>query len=471
MRGALLGLVAGAVLLVSPIVARAGAIKNVILMISDGQGFNTVRATEYYTGSKAVYEGADFARYAMQTSSADNSGGYNPASMASNFNYARSGATDSASASTAMYTGVKNNDGRINWSIDGKLLTTFFETAAKSGKSIGAVSSVMFSHATPAGVYGHNKSRTNHSEMVKEAIYGSNPTVHNGFYDARNYYGNLKVVMGTGHPDYDAGGASQAPNYDYVGGGTGWNDLGTGVNGWTRIESKEDFEKVADGTLNPDKLFGVARNSSTLQQGRSGDGKAPPFAVPLLTNQPTLETMTKAALNVLGNNSKGFAVMIEGGAVDWANHSNQKGRMIEEQIDFNNAVRAVVTYLDANRNGNNWSNTLLIVTADHECGHLFGDGTGSFFDVNGNGKFDDGVDYGHVVDKGVGNPPGTRYYGGDHTNALVPLFVRGAGSELFAREVIGTDPNLRALYNLDASWTGQYVDNTAVYRVMRTSVP
>lgn len=40
--------------------------------------------------------------------------------------------------------------------------------------------------------------------------------------------------------------------------------------------------------------------------------------------------------------------------------------MIEEHNDFNNAVQAVIDYLDANTNGNNWEDALLIVTADHD---------------------------------------------------------------------------------------------------------
>ena len=61
--------------------------------------------------------------------------------------------------------------------------------------------------------------------------------------------------------------------------------------------------------------------------------------------------------------------MIEGGAVDWANHANEPDRMIEEQIDFVKAVEAVVAWVDKH---SNWNDTLLILTADHECGLLWG---------------------------------------------------------------------------------------------------
>jgi alkaline phosphatase len=457
--------------------------KNVILMISDGQGFNHMRVTNYFTGITPEYEQFGH-KFAMQTNSADNPVGYyDPASMASDFGYANIGATDSASAATAMYTGVKIYDGEINMTTEdpSQPIMTFFEMAAQAGKSIGAVSSVQLSHATPGAVYGHNSSRNHYAAIGYEGVYGSNPldsksnnsgdgvdahiAGNNVLYDSLNYFDNLKVLMGAGSGDYDDNGVYNTSKTDkYLGGVDAWADITDGVapNGWTFVESKEDFEKVANGTLNPAKLLGVAKVNGTLQQSR-GAGAS------MNTNVPTLETMTKAALNVLDDNPEGFACMIEGGAVDWAGHANQLDRVIEEQTDFNNAVQAVVDYLDNNTNGNNWGNTLLIVTADHETGHLWGDGTGSFFDVNGNGIFDEGTDYAHVTDNGMNTFPGAKFHSGDHTNALVPLFAKGAGSEAFNFCVEGRDRNLKAMYDLDDSWNGKYIDNTCVYKVMTSA--
>ena len=47
------------------------------------------------------------------------------------------------------------------------------------------------------------------------------------------------------------------------------------------------------------------------------------------------------ALNHLDDDPDGFFLHIEGGAVDWAMHANQMGRMIEEMTDFKNSVDAV----------------------------------------------------------------------------------------------------------------------------------
>jgi alkaline phosphatase len=451
--------------------------KNVILMISDGQGFNTVKATEYYTGKKAVYENFGH-KFGMNTSSAGKRGGYvgapyNAEAMATNFIYAKSGATDSASAATAMFTGEKNYDNEVNYTTGGAPLTTYFEQAAWAGKSVGAVSSVNWTHATPVSVFAHNKARGNYGEMSKEAIYGSYPNSNNANYDAGNYNNMLKVVMGPGNPWYDNNAQLRlTPSYSLIGGQQHWDDLVAGVNGWNLIATRDQFEALAIGST-PDKVLGMPQAYDTLQFNRAGAGpandKSAPFDDPTNAGVPSLASMARAALNVLDENPNGFAVMIEGGAVDWSNHADLAGRMLEEQIDFNEAVQAVVDYLDTDTNGNNWGNTLLIVTADHECGHLFGDGRvpgSTFFDVNDNGKFDHEVDYAHVKDNGVGVLPETWYHSGSHTNALVPLYAKGARSEQFNKCVIGKDPSLNAIYNLDEPWNGKYIDNTCVYDVM-----
>ena len=476
----IVGLAAGAFLLTA--VQTAFAIgreaKNVILMISDGQGFNTVRATDYYTGEKGAYEYFGH-KYGMQTYSAGKRNSYvgvpyDPDAMASDFNYAKGGATDSASAATAMYTGVKVYDNEVNYTPANTSIETFFEKAAKAGKSIGSVSTVNWTHATPVTVFGHSISRSNYGAMAKEAIYGTYPNVNNANYDAHNYSNNLKVVMGAGNPFYNNDAQAQTAKYGNIGEEQHWNDLVAGVNDWTLVTTKEEFEALATGDT-PDKVFGMPRAYDTLQYNRTGLGapnsKDLPYSSSLNTDVPDLPTMTKAALNVLDNNKKGFAIMIEGGAIDWANHANLAGRMIEEQIDFNKAVQAVIDYLDNNTNGNNWSNTLLIVTADHECGYLWGDGRvagSSFFDVNGNGVFDHGVDYAHVKNNGVGNLPEVWYHSGSHSNSLVPFYAKGAYSDLFDKCVIGRDRNLKKIYGLDASWSGKYIDNTCVYEVMNS---
>ena len=349
--------------------------------------------------------------------------------------------------------------------------------------SIGAVSSVEATHATPAAVYGHNSSRNNYAAIGTEGVYGSNPlngsvansdsnpvAGNNGLYNSLNYNQNMTVLMGAGHGDYNSSGVYNTGASDnYVGGTAAWNDIkdGAAPNGWTFVDQKADFEAIANGTNVPTKLLGIAQVNTTLQNDRAGlaaDANNP-SGMAYIAGVPTLTTMTSAALNVLGQNSDGFAVMIEGGAIDWANHSNNIGRMIEEQLDFDNSVAAAVAWVEAN---SNWNDTLLIVTADHETGNLWGDGT--YTDINADGNYDPGIDtfngYQQVTATGTDVLTGVQYLSGDHTNALVPLYAKGAGSERFADHVIG-QANIADYYGATGfSANHDYIDNTSIYNVM-----
>ncbi len=408
------------------------AAKNIILMISDGQGFNTIKATDYYRGTQGIYESFTV-KGSMNTSSAGVLGGYvgtpyNPAKMWSDFSYQKSGATDSAAAATAMYTGVKIYNGQLNKTTNGENLTTFFEKVANQGKATGVVSTVNFDNATLAAAVANTTKRHVYGPIVKQMINSK-----------------LNVIMGAGHPLYNDSGQPVAADYSIVGNETNWKAVTRGTNGRKFIESKDEFTALARGTMNTDKVFGVAQVRYTLQDYRTG---APDSA--RNKNVPSLNTMTKAALNVLDNNANGFAVMIEGGSIDMANTANGLERAIDEEIDFNKAVQSVVEYLNAGTNGNNWSNTLLIVTADHETGALWGPKSGIF---------------NRVVDNGHGHLPGASYNSTNHTNALVPFYAEGADADLFLAYLTGVDPDMAKMYGINKAFN-KYIDNTDIFKVM-----
>jgi alkaline phosphatase len=436
--------------------------KNIILMVSDGAGYNAFDACSYYQyGQLGMQVYDEFPVRLACTHYMQNDDGtmqsYDPAQMWSDFNYVKGDNdykvfTDSAAAATALNSGLKTTKGRVNTDINSTWMTTLAELADVEGMSIGAISSVEFTHATPACVWAHNDSRNNYEDIGIEMIYSS----------------GLDVIMGAGHPLFGHNGEPVAPgtnSYKYVGGQATWDALvnGTTGQGWTLIETKADFEALANGTMSPpDRLAGVAQVYQTLQYNRDGSGMGN-----LITTVPTLETMTKASLNVLSLNPDGFYLMVEGGAVDWANHGNDLGRMIEEQIDFNRSVEAVVAWVEAN---SNWGETLLIVTSDHECGMLWG--AGSYIDTNGNDFYDDGVDVSvdwmPITNNGAGNLPDYQYGSGGHTNALVPLYAKGRGANYFRKLIDGRDFGAKSFWGVIG---GFYVDNTDVFETMNRVLP
>jgi alkaline phosphatase len=415
--------------------ANKSLAKNVIVMISDGWGYNQIAATDYYQygriGSQ-VYENFPF-KVGMSTYSIN--GSYSSESAWNDFNYVTGKPTDSAAAATAMSTGVKTYDAGIGVDINKMPLKHISEHFEEQGKSTGVVTSVEFSHATPAGFVAHNENRNNYSAIANEMILSS----------------KTDVIMGAGNPLYDDDGKLRtAASYSYVGGINTWNGLvngtlavsdsdGDGIpDPWKLIQSKEEFINLGNGST-PNRVIGVAQTHTTLQQNRSGDKNADAFKVPFNENVPDLSEMAKGALNVLDNNQNGFFLMIEGGAVDWAGHANQSGRLIEEQADFNKAVEAVNKWVEIN---SNWGETLLIVTGDHETGYLTGP--------------DSNPDWTSIVNNGAGNMPGMQWNSGNHTNSLVPLFAKGDAARLFKNYADMTD-----------SVKGDYIDNTVISKLIK----
>ncbi|MGD2097279.1 MAG: alkaline phosphatase [Desulfobacterales bacterium] len=416
--------------------AKQKQIKNIIVMISDGWGYNHIDAANFYEFGKTGVQDYEHFSCQMAMSTYMVPGEYDPDAAWEDFDYVKNGATDSAAAATAMSTGDKTYSGAIGVDLDQEPLLHVLESCEAAGMSTGVVTSVQFSHATPAAFVAHNEARGNYADIANEMIYDS----------------AVDVIMGCGNPCYSANGVYNncTNGFKYVGGEGTWADLtdndgalgadadGDGIpDQWTLIQKREIFQALMSGPT-PTRVIGIPEVYTTLQQSRGGDGYAAPYIVPQIESIPNLEEMTKAALNVLDDDPEGLFLMIEGGAVDWAGHANQSGRMIEEQIDFNNAVNAVMDWIKAN---SSWGETLLIVTGDHETGYLTGPGSDPTWEA--------------LVNNGAGNLPGMEWHSGSHTNQLIPFFAKGCGSHLFKKGPTSEDP-IR----------DTYIDNTVIAEVI-----
>ena len=78
-------------------------------------------------------------------------------------------------------------------------------------------------------------------------------------------------------------------------------------------------------------------------------------------DQPMLEEMTAKALDVLSRNKKGFTLMVEAASIDKQAHNMDTERWILDTIEFDRAIAVAKKFAEKN------SDTLVIVTADHEC--------------------------------------------------------------------------------------------------------
>lgn len=439
-----LGLLAiGFILFIPPSCRRAPRPLNIILMISDGCGYNCFDLASLYQYGRIgvqVYESFPV-RFAVSTHSASSTP-YDPQKAWASFDFVLSYPTDSAAAATAMATGFKTNDNTVCLSPDGTRLTSIVELAEGLGKKTGTVTSVTFCHATPASFLAHSDDRYKYGDIVRQIIRES----------------PADVVMGGGHPYYDMSGwPIEEPKFRYVGDQETWEALLRGELGadadsdgrpdpWTVIQTAEAFRSMIEGPA-PSRVFGIAPIYRTLQQEREGDAQADPFEIPFVQTVPTLIEMSLAALNVLDDDPDGFFLMIEGGAVDWACEENQTGRMIEEQVFFNQTVEAVVEWIETN---SRWEDTLLIVTSDHEAGYITGPGSGLELPDDDLSKT-----WKSLVNKGKGKVPEMEWHHDEHTNSLVPLYAKGYGSERFAALADETDPV-----------HGFYLDNTEIGLLM-----
>jgi len=347
--------------------AGAPAPRNVVLMVADGAGFSHFAAA-----------GSDYADWPVQlaVSTVPSGETYEPELAWSDSAWCARNATDSAAAITALTTGHKTTNGRLCVDPHGRRLVPLAVTMAEAGKATGVVTTVPFAHATPAGFAISHPNRDAYLEIARLMLFES----------------PLDVIMGAGHPWYDDSGQLQAAAAcAYVGGAALWDDLAAGRLPWSLVTTRDQFRALAKGPT-PPRVIGVPPAHETLQEQRGGDAQAGAFVVPRNEAMPTLAEMARAALNVVDDDPDGFCLLIEGGAVDWASHHRRYGRMVEEMADFNQAVAAVVAWLDAT---DRFDETLVVVTADHECGYLVG----------------------------------RTFLTGEHTNALVPLYARGPGSD------------------------------------------
>lgn len=418
--------------------------KNVIVLIGDGMGYNQVQSSNLYHHGKfnaqpyeqfpvSLFMSTYPAQFGTSGDMKEYNTGYSPYLAWSDFDYVLQWHTDSAPAATTMATGKKTYSKSIGMDVRQIPIENLTEFAKRLGKSAGVVSNVPLSHATPAGFATHNVARSNYEEIALSM-----------FLDSR-----LDVIMGAGHPEFDNDGkpVTTGQEYKYVGGRNTWQALkknatefpdpssagsnmvhdcnGDGIpDPWTLYTTKSDFEGLPSGAT-PIRVLGIPEVGGTLQQARSGRTDIA-YAEAFNQNVPSLATMAAGALNVLDNNPAGFFLMIEGGAIDWACHDNQPGRLIEEQDAFNQTIATVIQWVESH---GGWDSTLVIVTADHETGYL-----------TGPKERDNSPVTNPLVGKGRRHMPDMRFNSDGHSNQLVPFYAKGMGNGIFSLFADEHDP-------------------------------
>jgi alkaline phosphatase len=286
-------------------------IKNIIFLIGDGMGTSYTSAYRYMKDNPEtkVMEKTVFDPYlvgAQMTYPDDD----------------KQNVTDSASAATAMSSGVKTYNAAIAVDTNQKNVKTVLEQAKQIGKSTGLVATSEITHATPAAFGAHDISRKNMDAIA------------NDYYDELiNGKHKVDVLLGGGktnfiRKDRDLTKEFQKAGYSYV----------TDRTSLLANKNKQVLGLFADGGL--DKF--IDRTSAT----------------------PSLAEMTNSAIDRLKTNKKGFFLMVEGSQIDWAGHDNDIVGAMSEMDDFAAAFKAAIDF--AKKDGQ----TLVVATADHSTGGL-----------------------------------------------------------------------------------------------------
>jgi len=368
-------------------------VKNIILLIGDGMGFEQIEAYRDQRGwitpvgkkvynkkkvySKKVYmDEANDALGKMTTHSAD------------------AYITDSAAAATAMSTGYKTLNRILGMIPDNDEFLPdevphVLELAELKGLATGLLATSQICHATPAGFAAHVPHRNQFNKIASQYLDN---------FAAKGY--PIEVLLGGQEANFSSdpnpSGNGRVWYYEY-GGGKKVNDSSDPRNlisefqdkGYAIVRNAAELKNVQE-----DKFLGLFTGKGGFTPEHQRQAGNP---------EPHLFEMTLKALETLARDPDGFFVMIEGSQIDWACHANDVSYLMGEMEGFDLAVKAALDFQKNHRE------TLIIVTADHECGGL----------TYENGQYTWGSN--------------------DHTAALVPVLAEGPGASLFSGAMDNTD--------------------------------
>ena len=307
--------------------------------------------------------------------------GLDPAYLISKSELRRQAYTDSSASATSMTVGIKTYNDAVNVDERGKQVTPIARELQPQGYSIGVVTSVPISHATPACAYANNVSRDDYQDLTRDLV-GLPSIAH-----PDEPLSGVDVLIGAGWGAEIVADRGQGDNFvpgnryltaedqqlvDAEQGGKYQLALRTAGQKGADVLTAAARQAIAEKR----RLFGYFGVATTGHLPfRTADGgynpapgvgaKTEVYREADVVENPTLAEMSTAALDVLGENPRGFWLMIEAGDVDWANHDDNLDNSIGAVLSGDDAFRAVTGWIEA-RNG--WDQTALIVTADH--GHM-----------------------------------------------------------------------------------------------------
>ncbi|XP_034117988.2 membrane-bound alkaline phosphatase [Drosophila albomicans] len=325
---------------------KEGKAKNVIMFLGDGMGITTTSAARNLLGGEEmVLSFEQFAHTGLsKTYSVDKI------------------VPDSACTATAYLCGVKGQEGTIgvNGAVPRTDCTVMLDEATHvdsiakwamdAGKWAGLVTTTRVTHASPAGVYAHIAERDWENDAEVAADCGTASGIQDIAYQLANGQvgSKLKLIMGGGRKHWVDSSLET------------WGERTDGLNLIDEFKAADaqnvyvstEAELNALDLTTPARLLGLFQNDHLLYHMQTNE----------TTTQPTLEQMTRKAIEYMSQSTEGYFLFIEGGRIDQAHHDNLARMALDETIEFSKAIAAARELTSAD-------DTLLVVTADHS--HVF----------------------------------------------------------------------------------------------------
>lgn len=326
--------------------------KNVILFVADGMDPTTVTAARIYDGQSRGEEGEEnllsFERFPyLAMSKTYNTDLQTP---------------DSAGTMTAMATGYKTKGGII--SLDNTAersdcasslnahAPTIVELAERVGMATGVVSTARLTHATPAATYAHSPDRNweNDTQLPEGAFEMGCRDIASQLIDFE-YGDGVDIALGGGRSNFLPTDFKDPEDEDKFGMRKDGRNLAaewmTKSDSHVFIWDEKQFDNI-DPSTDPKILGLFERSHMEYELDRPEDDNG----------EPSLEKMTRKAIDILSRKENGYVLVIEAGRVDHAHHGGNAARALRDAQEFSQAI--AVAHAMTNED-----DTLIIATADH----------------------------------------------------------------------------------------------------------
>lgn len=346
---------------------RGEKVKNVILLIGDGMG------PSHRTAARILGGGVDMGK-ARQRLAMDQF----PVTgmvMTSSLN---SIVTDSAPGAASYATGNKCDNNQLNvfpddtaQIFDNPRVETMAEyLARRKGTALGIVTTADVFDATPAAFGVHSQDRSAGTgicdQFLDEAVAQARLTVLMGggrkWFLADNVIGSMR----SGKND------AQLPEEL----ATGWGVAGGAIDpqrdllgdfrraGFAYAANRAALDQLFAAGV-PPRLLGLFHLGNMNVAKDKIDGRRGQSTVVSdygFPDQPMLDEMTQRALQVLEKQPNGFLLMVEGASIDKQSHNMDTERWLLDVLELDRAIQVAREFQAKH------PDTLVIVTADHECG-------------------------------------------------------------------------------------------------------